>query len=503
MRDVLEDLLATSIRLHSLYQTALALCSVQDLQELVNALLPRCITAMDVTAACLISRNEQMHLMGNEVLSPDRGFLKDLARNPSEACSQVVLPSGKSALVCHIVTQDASRLGTLIVVEKEASDFDQEDVQRLSSLATITATALENVYQYEDLLRRTRDLEQGIRQRDEEVDHLRREVGSKYRFENIIGRSPAMKQVYALMEKAIDSGLNVLLNGETGTGKEVIAKAIHYSGPRRDFPWREMNCGAVPRDLVASTLFGHSKGAFTGADEEKPGLFESAQGGTVILDEIGEMPLDVQPHLLRVLQEHRIQRLGETRLRDVDVRVIAVTNRNLEADVRAGRFREDLYYRLSVFPIPVPPLRERVGDIPLLAEHFLREVTAEPSGFGSEVSELLRNYPWPGNVRELRNEVQRAAALAGQDVEIQPCHLSPRLVEGEILDQDGSSAHLDFSTRVLRFQRRLVEDALQQCEGNRTHAAKLLGMHRPGLVRLIKRLKVDDCDQPTFPFAQR
>ena len=206
-----------------------------------------------------------------------------------------------------------------------------------------------------------------------EVNHLRREVGRKYNFENIIGRSAAVKQVTALMEKAIDSGLTVLITGETGTGKELVAKAIHYNSPRKAHSIQELNCGAVPKDLVASTLFGHRKGAFTGANQERVGLFESADGGTVLLDEIAEMPNDAQVHLLRVLQERKIQRLGEFQLRDVDVRVIAITNRDLEQEVGTGRFRTDLYHRLNVFPIHVPALRERADDILLLAEHILQK----------------------------------------------------------------------------------------------------------------------------------
>jgi transcriptional regulator with PAS, ATPase and Fis domain len=328
-----------------------------------------------------------------------------------------------------------------------------------------------------------------------EVDRLRQEVGSKYRFDNIIiGRSSLMKQVYALMGKAIDSGLTVLISGETGTGKELVAKAIHYNSSRKDKPLLEINCGAVPKDLVASTLFGHSKGAFTGAVEDKMGLFESAAGGTVVLDEISEMPMEAQVHLLRALQERKIQRIGEIKLRHIEVRIIAVTNKDLEAEVKAGRFREDLYYRLSVFPIHLPRLRDRLDDIPILAEHFLQKVYSQHGkkieGYADGVFEMLASYSWPGNVRELENEINRAVALVEAEAPVQKYHFSPKVTKGESLIEEVMSEPLSYSELLDRFRKRLIEDALRECGGNRSQAAKMLGMHQPNLVALIKRLGI-------------
>jgi DNA-binding NtrC family response regulator/ligand-binding sensor domain-containing protein len=323
-----------------------------------------------------------------------------------------------------------------------------------------------------------------------EVNHLRQEVGQKYHFDNIIGRSAVIRQVRALMERAIDSGLTVLITGETGTGKELVAKAIHYHSPRKDHPLLDRNCGAIPRDLLASDLFGHRKGAFTGAAEDKAGLFEAASGGTVMLDEISEMPEDAQVHLLRVLQERKVQRLGEHISRDVDVRVIAMTNRNLVREVTDGRFREDLYYRLNEFPIHIPALRERAEDIPILAEHFLREIDKEVDGLAPDVFEMLQSYPWPGNVRELRNEVHRACALVEEGARIQSYHFSSQVTRGESLIQNIISEKLSYSDSLELFRRRLVENALKACNGNRHEAAKMLGMARPNLVALIKRLGI-------------
>jgi len=323
-----------------------------------------------------------------------------------------------------------------------------------------------------------------------EVNHLRREVGQKYHFDNIIGRSAVIRQVRALMERAIDSGLTVLISGETGTGKELVAKAIHYHSPRKDHPLLDRNCGAIPRELLASDLFGHRKGAFTGAAEDKAGLFEAASGGTVMLDEISEMPEDAQVHLLRVLQERKVQRLGEHISRDVDVRVVAMTNRNLVREVTDGRFREDLYYRLNEFPIHIPALRERTEDIPILAEHFLQETDKEVDGFAPDVFEMLQGYPWPGNVRELRNEVHRACALVEEGSRIQSYHFSPQVTRGESLIQNIISEKLSYSDSLDLFRRRLVDNALKACNGNRHEAARMLGMARPNLVALIKRLGI-------------
>jgi len=327
-----------------------------------------------------------------------------------------------------------------------------------------------------------------------ELNHLRQEVGQEYHFESIIGRSAGIRQVHALMERAIDSGLTVLITGETGTGKELVAKAIHYNSLRKSCPFLDRNCGAIPKDLLASDLFGHRKGAFTGANEDKKGLFESASGGTVLLDEIGEMPEEAQIHLLRVLQELRIQRLGEMQLRDVDVRVIATTNRDLAAEVEEGRFREDLYYRLNVFPIHIPPLRERTGDIPLLAEHFLEETCHQQnkglSGFATGVLDILSSYPWPGNVRELEHEIYRAVALAEEYTKIQTYHFSSKVTRGESLIQKIASEGTDYVEAVNNFRRRFIEQVLTECAGNRHEAARRLGMDRSNLIKLIRRLGI-------------
>lgn len=254
---------------------------------------------------------------------------------------------------------------------------------------------------------------------------------AKYEFSNIIGASDAIKEVFDLMEKAINSGSDVLITSETGTGKELVAREIHYNSPRKDSPLLVCNCGSGHRELMASEIFGHREGAFAGATQHRIGIFEAAQGGTVILDEIGDMPTELQLNLLCVLEGRKVQRMGEYESRNVDVRVMAISNRHLAKEVEAGRFRGDLYDRLKSFHITVPPLRERQDDIPLLAEHFYHEacnqMTKAMGGFAPGVLGTLRNYRWPGNVRELKNAVYQASALAGEGECIQTHHFPSQI----------------------------------------------------------------------------
>ena len=262
---------------------------------------------------------------------------------------------------------------------------------------------------------------------------LRREIaagGTQYT--GVIGKSKAMERVYGLLGKVIDSDTTVLLTGETGTGKEILARTIHRQSPRKDEPFVAVNCGAMAEQLLESELFGHKKGAFTGAVSDRPGLFEAADGGVLFLDEIGETSPGLQVRLLRALQEGEIRRVGEEQDRHVDVRVIAATNRDLRDEVSGGGFREDLFYRLSVFPIELPPLRQRREDIPELVRHFLGERQKKegrgPEGLTAQAMDALGAYEWPGNIRELQNEVERAALLCGDEARIDLPHLSERVL---------------------------------------------------------------------------
>jgi len=306
--------------------------------------------------------------------------------------------------------------------------------------------------------------------------------------QEIVGDSAAMRGVLELVARVTGSRSTVLIEGETGTGKELVARAIHAGGPRRDHLFVAVNCAALSEGLLESELFGHRRGAFTGATEDRKGLFEVASGGTLFLDEISETSAGLQAKLLRVLQEGEVRPVGENRARMVDTRVIVATNRNLEDELKAGRFRDDLYYRLRVFPIRLPPLRERREDIPALARHLLgrlarqvKKPVAEPT---EETLALLARYPFPGNVRELANELERAVLLAEPGAPITDDLLSERLQEAA---GDGAAPSL-LQHRANAFEREQIEAALARASGVKTHAAEELGITYRGLLKKMKRL---------------
>ena len=305
-------------------------------------------------------------------------------------------------------------------------------------------------------------------------------------FDKLVGAETGLRGAVELARKVLDGDTSVLLLGETGTGKELFAHLIHVNGSRRARPFVAQSCGALPDTLLESELFGHARGAFTGAVGERKGLFEEADGGTIFLDEVGETSPAMQLRLLRVLQEGEVRRVGGSGTRRVDVRLIAATNADLEADVAAGRFRRDLYYRLSVFPVRLPPLRERAEDIPTLAEHFLRQACrrarrAVPA-VGAEALSLLRGYPWPGNVRELENEIERALALADDGRPLGPAHLSERIAAGA----GATPSVRTLNEAVEALKRRMIEDALREC-GSKTRAAEQLGLTRQSLQQMLRR----------------
>ncbi|BDG03202.1 sigma-54-dependent transcriptional regulator [Anaeromyxobacter oryzae] len=321
-------------------------------------------------------------------------------------------------------------------------------------------------------------------------------------FHNLVGRSPRMHEVYALLDKAAGLDITVLLLGETGTGKELAARAIHYHSARRERRFVAVNCGALPGELVESELFGHARGAFTGAAGAKPGLFEEAAGGTIFLDEVGELPLAAQVKLNRALQEREIRRVGDTQPVKIDVRVIAATHRDLREEVRAGRFREDLFYRLHVFPVTLPPLRERAEDVPLLAAHFVekhaRAIRRDVTGFEPEALRRLAGYAWPGNVRELENAVERAVAVAPGPL-VRVADLPPEVAAAVPGAPDPATlAKLPYREAVEqardRISREYLVALLAEFGGNVTRAAERAGMERESLHRLLRKygLRSDD-----------
>jgi len=325
---------------------------------------------------------------------------------------------------------------------------------------------------------------------------LRRDVQRAIGERPIVAASPVMIGVLETLERAAEFKSTVLLTGESGTGKEVLARAIHAQSPRRDEAFVAVNCAAIPENLLESELFGHARGAFTGADRARRGLFVEAHGGTLFLDEIGELPVALQAKLLRVLQEEEVRPVGESKSRSVDVRVIAATVRELEGDVASGRFREDLFYRLNVMRVHVPPLRERREDIPLLLDHYLaqfRESLGRPvREIGDEALAKLTGYRWPGNVRELANVIERAVILAsGEQITLR--ELPTELVSTAGAAPDSFAAN-DFSLRRARraAESELIRSALRATEGNRTHAAKLLGISHRALLYKLKEYGIRD-----------
>jgi DNA-binding NtrC family response regulator len=378
-------------------------------------------------------------------------------------------------------------------------DIDEEAIvivmTAYSSVDSAVAALRKGAYDYitkpfvnEDLLQSVKN---AIRQRElfRENRQLRRELDRRYSFSEIIGTSPALQAVFRLVEKVSGTNTNILIQGESGTGKELIARAIHHNSPRAERPFVAINCGALPEALLESELFGHTKGAFTGAVTNKLGLFRSAEGGTVFLDEVGEIAPAMQVRLLRAIQEHEVTPLGSSLAVSFDARIICATNRDLEKEVSEGRFREDLFYRLNVIEIHLPPLRERREDIPLLVRNFItrtaREQATNEKGLEPAAMSALINYNWPGNVRELQNAIERAFTLSGD--EIDPDSLPPRVrdaasqTSNTMRDPDGLRPTLE------EIERRHIFETLASVNQDKARAANILGIDLSTLYRKLKR----------------
>lgn len=396
------------------------------------------------------------------------------------------------------------KIGVIEIVNRRGTlAFTDDDLRFLEAIAGSIAIAIENARLYA----RVRESEANLRT---EVGVLRRDLARRDGFADIVGNSTAMADVLRLMETASASSITVLIQGETGTGKELVARGIHRASQRGDHPFLALNCAAMPEPLLESELFGHRRGAFTGAIRDNAGLFRTAAGGVVFLDEVGDMPLAMQAKLLRVLEQQEVVPLGDNFPSPVDVRVLSATHRDLRSEVAAGRFREDLYYRLAVFPIALPPLRERREDIPLLAGNFLARASAQQhksiSGIDPEAIALLTSRDWPGNVRELRNEIERAVAMAREGESVRLEHLSsslpartPRrvssIVNNHVAATNGTGARIapgrGDSAAPLRQARAIFEadyitGVLQRHEGNVTRAAHALGLSRAALQKKMK-----------------
>jgi transcriptional regulator with GAF, ATPase, and Fis domain len=377
------------------------------------------------------------------------------------------------------------------VLNKKDAKFSSEDEQLVEALALHAAVALENVKALTELETQKSAL-------IEENESLRKEVEARYTTKSMLGSSAQMQRIRALIEKVAETSVSVLVTGENGTGKELSARAIHYMSPRRTKPFVAVNCAALPEQLVESELFGIEKGVATGV-ERRVGRIESANGGTLFLDEIGDLSLSAQAKLLRVLQEREVDWVGGRKPVPVDIRLVAATNKELKNEIQQGRFRQDLYFRLNVVHLHMPPLRENRADIPILAMHFLRkqtrELNREMTAFSTEALRAMSSYPWPGNIRELENEVKRAAVMAsGKEIAVED--LSEAILE-ERLEAPAETANApetpagktkqSIKDRVTTLEIQMIQDAMTQTGNDKRRAAKMLGLSLQGLLNKLKR----------------
>jgi len=392
------------------------------------------------------------------------------------------------SMICIPLNTRKESIGVLYALNKREGTFTEHEARLLEVMAGPIAISIENARLFGELKQHADLLAS-------ENVRLKAEVQDRFNMQGVIGSCTAMKNVFNLVEKVIDNTTSVLIQGETGTGKEMIARVIHYSGPLRDKPFVAENCGALSENLLESELFGHVKGAFTGAVADKKGLFEMADGGTVFLDEIADMPPAMQIKLLRVLQEGQVRPVGGSEIRNVKFRLIASSNRDLYQAVSKGRFRDDLFYRIQVFPIVLPPLRERREDIPRLVAHFL-DKCAQKFGItlgrvNPTAMEMLARFDWPGNIRELENEIERAVCLAGSDKDIGIECLSEKITAVSQNEPLEALADATMQEAVSRLEKKMIIDALRKSGGNRSQASRVLGLTRQGLLNKIGRYKID------------
>jgi len=392
------------------------------------------------------------------------------------------LEQGKRiAFFCVPIKLEGATIGALSVdKESDLKDDFQTNVRLLNIISTMIAQAV----------KLNKLLESDRRQLREENVRLRRELKSQFNIHNMVGSSNAMKEVYRLIEQVSNSSATVLIRGESGTGKDLVAHAIHYNSLGSDKPFVKVNCTALPDTLLESELFGHEKGAFTGASDKKIGRFERAHGGTIFLDEIGDFSLNLQIKLLRVIQFKEFERVGGYETIKTKVRIVVATHKDLEEQIREGVFREDLYYRINVFPIFLPPLRERKDDIMQLADHFLERLAAENSKNISRIStpaiEMLTRYHWPGNIRELENCIERAVLLCNDEV-IRSEHLPPSL---QMVKKSESATRRTLTEIIENTERELIVDALKKFDGQQRKTAKELGITERILGYKIKKYNI-------------
>jgi Nif-specific regulatory protein len=527
--------LPDSERFKLLYELSKAFAAKTDLAELIPFVIAKCRGALNCESASIMlldrDRNEfyfpyvsdeDANVAGvlTQVRVPaDRGIVGAAmqtgqpiivadAQNDPRFYRNVDVETGSVTrnLVAVPLTSDHGVVGVLEVLNRRGGQsFDAGDLSLLGSVSSTVAIAIENAHLYGQL----RNSEATLAT---QVSVLRRDLARNIRFAEIVGSGPEMEDVFHLMESASASFITVMIEGETGTGKELVARGIHRASARAEKPFVAVNCAALPETLLESELFGHRRGSFTGAIRDSPGVFRAAGGGVVFLDEVADMPAQMQAKLLRVLEQEEVVPVGDTFPIKVDIRVLSATNRDLREEVEKGNFREDLYYRLSAFPIRVPPLRERREDIALLASRFVTSAAERHqkhmTGIEPAAIELLHKFHWPGNVRQLRNEIDRAVALARDGDTIGPTHLSAS-VRGEpersgtvrtaavtpLVGATENGDEVAASHRPLReakaeFEKKYIADALQSHKFNVSRTAEALKISRPALQEKMKTYRL-------------
>lgn len=481
--------------LEALSQISCTINTLHELDPLLEQIIDIAIHTLDAERGFILLIDEE----GNFSVRIARNISDQIAMDLSQVSSSVVrqtLDNGEPVISFDVQTDNRFHGSESIMLQhiqsvacvplkikqhligaiyldsvRHRSGFTDDMIPFLKAFANQAAIAIENAQLYETLRQENRQ--------------LRRQIQHASQFEGIIGNSPPMMKVFDIMNSVLNTNATVLIQSESGTGKELIARALHYNGLRKDKPYLALFCGALPESLLESELFGHKKGAFTGASSDKKGLFETADGGTFFLDEISELTPKIQIQLLRVLQEGEIKRVGENHIRHVDVRIIAATNKNLFDEVKKGNFREDLYYRLNVIKINLPPLRERGNDIILLTHHFLDKFADRNNklikGFSRDALKRLTSYSWPGNVRELENTIERAVVLAKESF-ILPHDL--QLPEEEI--------QFEVGMKLKDFERQLVKKTLASTNHNISETARVLGVSRRWLHYRLKEWGDED-----------
>ena len=432
-----------------------------------------------------------------------------LAKDAEEAFSQIKAYS-PDVILLDIILPDLDGLRVLEIIKRNDPQMIVIMITATKTVKTAVEAMKLGAYDYVtkpfdiDELRLIVSRALSTQALENEVKYLRKEIGKSFNFENIIGKSKVMKEMFGMIRQVADSKSTVLVMGESGTGKELISRAIHYNSNRKNYPFVTINCAAIPETLIESELFGHEKGAFTNAIEKKLGRFEMAHRGTLFLDEIGELSLATQSKILRFLEEKEFNRVGGSKTIKVDVRLITATNRDLNQLLKKELFREDLYYRINVVPIIVPPLKERKEDIPLLLDHFIQKYNDEGNkrvkGLSKEALELIMNYEWPGNVRELENLIERAIALTSNEY-IQPYELPIPLTNTSKINglrESILSGKVTFLKAEEEFERGIILDALKKANYVQSHAAEMLGISRRILKYKMDKLGISQDSTKDF-----